>query len=103
PAASAASSSTRLEMLLEPGKATTPCAWRARGRSRYGCPVMAKLLLAPVAARLRGAFQQRLEGAAVAGRHGLLGLVQHGPYRRQLGAQGGAVGQENVAPHFGRP
>ncbi|KAG1396715.1 hypothetical protein G6F59_013765 [Rhizopus arrhizus] len=34
PSAIADSSSTRLEILLEPGKAITPCACRPRGRSR---------------------------------------------------------------------
>ncbi|MNX75516.1 hypothetical protein D3C86_1069890 [compost metagenome] len=34
PSAIADNSSTRLEMLLEPGKAITPCACRTRGKSR---------------------------------------------------------------------
>src|SRR5665647_3628000 len=121
PPLSAASSSTRLEMLFEPGSRTVPAAPSSGGTSRkfvanISAPLERRASVcarlrpacdrlsfprrshAPVGPDLAGLFDQCFDGIAVAGfDHGFHGL-QHVLEQLGLGQQLVAVRQQDVAP-----
>src|SRR6218665_534219 len=121
PLLSAASSSTRLEMLLEPRNRTSPAAASNAGRSMkagvymarrpagygglrvYGGAQLGRFLCAHarVGTGLAGQGQQVFQRLGMAFFHGLLDIVQRLPEPSRLDDQFMPVGQQYVAPHLG--
>src|SRR5262245_45266177 len=99
PCASAASSSTRLEMLFDPGIVTVPQARAIGSRSR--CFTSRSLtILDPPVARIAGVREQRLQPLAVAALEELPHARELSLVASQLGEQRLAVREADVAPHL---
>ena len=110
PAASPASNSTRLEMLLEPAGARVPEAPRSGGRSRWGMAyIMRAVARSPAgvpifASRLRpspqrGPRTRSVQRLAVAGLHHQFQCIERVAEARRLFQHFFAVGEQDVAPH----
>src|SRR3569832_925066 len=100
----AASSSTRLEMLLEPGSTTQPAALSNGGMSRKSVEYTSGLAAsrhAPVRALLAGLLDQLLEALVVARRDHFLHRLERAPEDLRLLQQLLPVGEQDVAPHLG--
>src|SRR6266568_4098923 len=103
PSASAASSSTRLEMLFDPGIFTVPCTRAIGPRSRnftarsFPVPIV---VLQPALARAARPREERLERPGVAAFEHLAHALELPAVAPELDEQGLAVRQADVAPHL---
>src|SRR6267154_6344130 len=99
PSASAASSSTRLEMLFDPGIFTVPCA-RAIGSRSRNFTARSFPVLEPALARAARAGEKRLERLAVAALEHPLHALELPAVAPELGEQRLLVRDADVAPHL---
>src|SRR5487761_2324053 len=108
PDAWAASSSTRLEMLFDPGSLIVPATLRMGARSRNctgAAPAIRRkaaslLLLQPSVARGARAGKHFFQPGRVAFLQQLLHLGQFALIAGEFGEHGLAIGDSDIAPHF---
>src|SRR5437867_4845326 len=101
PSASAASSSTRFEMLFDPGILTVPAARPIGSRSRNFTTAGSLPVLEPALARVVRAGEERLEPLGVAALDHPAHAVEPAAVAAELGEQRLAVREADVAPHLG--
>src|SRR5882672_701985 len=95
---SAASSSTRLEMLFDPGIFTVPLARRIGSRSR--CFTASLPLFQPAVSRVARSCEQPLQRLAVAALENAAHPLELALVALQLAEQPLAVGEADVPPHL---
>src|SRR6266540_332769 len=100
PSASAASRSTRFEMLFDPGIFTVPCTRAIGSRSRNFTAAGSLCILQPALARLARAGEERLERLGVAPLEHGAQLVEPLAVALEIRKQRLAVGKTDIAPHF---
>src|SRR5437899_11517530 len=99
PSESAASRSTRFEMLFDPGSFTVPCA-RAIGPRSRNFTARSFPVLEPALARGARLREERLERPGVAARQHPLHALELPAVAPELDEQGLAVREADIAPHL---
>src|SRR3989442_1521648 len=100
PSESAASRSTRLEMLFDPGIFTVPCTRAIGSRSRNFTAAGSLCILQPALARLARSGKQFVQRLGVAAPEHGAQLVEPRTVALELRKQSLAVGKTDIAPHF---
>src|SRR5205823_14719551 len=112
PRASAASSSVRLEMLLDPGSRTVPAILATGARSRWSIACRsegwldffaAALALEPAVADRACALEQAQKAVTISGCQQRFDAIELVAVRPQIAAQRIAIGKADVAPHARMP
>src|SRR5882672_5220920 len=99
PSASAASRSTRLEMLFDPGIFTVPCT-RAIGSRSRNFTARSFPVLQPAVARVARPREKRIQGLGIAALEYPAHPLELSLVAVELGDQGLAIGEADIAPHF---
>src|SRR6266850_1363668 len=99
PSESAASRSTRLEMLFDPGIFTVPCT-RAIGSRSRNFTARSFPVLQPAVARVARPREKRIQGLGIAALEYPAHPLELSLVAAELCDQGLAIGEADIAPHF---